>query len=132
MRLAFSRHAFDASPMIALASRHTALALMNKPVAAHLDHNARMSILMVRCTSAQCQHTTAIAAPNGAWKPLVPALQHEGWMFAKGVAPEVVPVTRSVAAGLGRQRLRLESLITIHACCPQCHEQQSFFRAVPG
>ncbi|MFQ5936054.1 MAG: hypothetical protein ACE5LB_06580 [Acidiferrobacterales bacterium] len=81
-----------------------------------------MSLLLVRCTSHQCQHTAAIQVPNGAWKQLVSALQDEGWVFANGAHPQCASVTRSVSAGLGRQRLRIESMMTIYGYCPRCDE----------
>jgi hypothetical protein len=82
-----------------------------------------MSLLVIRCFHDGCQHAVAINAPSEEWKQLVSTLLDEGWVYADHERPQRTLVTRSVSAGLGRQRLRCESMITIHACCPDCRQR---------
>jgi hypothetical protein len=88
-----------------------------------------MSLLVIRCTQHRCQCATAIDAPNDEWKLLLSTLLDAGWVFSGHQRPQRTLVTRSVAAGLGRQRLRRESMITIYACCPRCTSNDSHQRA---
>lgn len=82
-----------------------------------------MSLLVIRCSDNRCHQAVAINAPNDEWKQLVSTLLDDGWVFADHKRPQRTLVTRSVSAGLGRQRLRRESMLTIYACCPRCHEK---------
>jgi hypothetical protein len=82
-----------------------------------------MSLLVIRCVHNGCQHAVAINAPGEEWKQLASTLLDDGWVFADHERPQRTLVTRSVSAGLGRQRLRCESMITIYACCPACRQR---------
>jgi hypothetical protein len=82
-----------------------------------------MSLLVIRCAHIGCQHTVAINTPSEEWRQLISPLLDEGWVFADHERPQRTLVTRSVSAGLGRQRLRRESMLTIYACCPACRQR---------